>query len=512
MRHKPLLLHAVWVGLAVTLLTPWASVQGQNCAGGGAPRPDEGGIGGTGVVEQRPRDEGGIGGTGVRGQVESAEGGVVGSGVSARNQIGVIGTITGFASICVGELEIHYDASTPIEIDGIQTTVAALAVGQVVEVVASEIGKGPDAELRAQRIDSHHLVAGPISHLDPSTNTMTVLGQPVHVVASTRLEANAEAAPFALAEGGQVRVSGMRRADGVIIASRISPLEENAPVRVSGSVAKVDGNRFEVSGVPVRVEGSTAPALGGQVRVVGAWDGASLQAQLVEPLSRLPFAGRVERVEVEGFARRSSPDTVNVGGFEVHVPKQVGERGSSDLDSVGTRVRVQATLHERRLVAERIEPVREARPGAMERGPIVPGSTGGSQRQEPSRRQGAQAADNGGEKKRLEGSVRGSEGMGQDREGSTGETGGAARIAPAMERQAERRQGERPLAERPQVEAPPQIERPMAERPLSDRPQVERPPMERPQRPDLPQRPQPPALPERPPRPERPQAPEARPR
>src|SRR5262245_29210785 len=77
-------------------------VAANNCADGGRPRPDEGGVGGTGRQQMVPDDEGGIGGT----------------GVSARGDTGIIGTITGFASICVGGVEIRYAADTPVRVDG----------------------------------------------------------------------------------------------------------------------------------------------------------------------------------------------------------------------------------------------------------------------------------------------------------------------------------------------------------------------------------------------------------
>jgi hypothetical protein len=101
----------------------------------------EGGIGGTGA-----RAEGGIGGTGAR-----AEGGIGGTGARADGGVGgtgIVGTITGFASVCVNGLEVHYDANTPVTVDGRAAPAGELAIGQVVSAEAEVTQSG----LRARGI------------------------------------------------------------------------------------------------------------------------------------------------------------------------------------------------------------------------------------------------------------------------------------------------------------------------------------------------------------------------
>src|SRR3954466_4498615 len=83
---------------------------------------EAGGIGGTGA-----RAEGGIGGTGVQ-----AEGGIGGTGVIAGGELGLIGVITGFGSICVNGVEVHYDSTTPVTVNGQPGAADALALGQTV--------------------------------------------------------------------------------------------------------------------------------------------------------------------------------------------------------------------------------------------------------------------------------------------------------------------------------------------------------------------------------------------
>jgi len=124
--------------LLLCLATPAPSIAGSGCAGGGRPRPDEGGIGGTGLQAERPVDQGGIGGTGIVAQGTGDEGGIGGTGISGNVDTGIIGTVTGFGSICVGGVEIQYGADTPVRVDGQPATARQLAVGQIVETLPQE--------------------------------------------------------------------------------------------------------------------------------------------------------------------------------------------------------------------------------------------------------------------------------------------------------------------------------------------------------------------------------------
>ncbi len=83
---------------------------------------DDGGIGGTGIQERSSGiggtgsafKNGGIGGTGSA--IE--KGGIGGSGDKVKDGIGgtgILGVITGFGSICVNRLEVHYSKETPVK-------------------------------------------------------------------------------------------------------------------------------------------------------------------------------------------------------------------------------------------------------------------------------------------------------------------------------------------------------------------------------------------------------------
>ena len=138
-----------------------------NCADGGRPRPDEGGIGGTGACPSAPDDDG-------RHRRHRH--------LRLAGDTGIIGTITGFASICVGGVEIHYARRHAVEIDGQPATTAPLAVGQVVEVIAG----GTGSEVRAQQISVRHVVSGPVTRIDAERNEIDVIGQTVQLSPATR--------------------------------------------------------------------------------------------------------------------------------------------------------------------------------------------------------------------------------------------------------------------------------------------------------------------------------------
>src|ERR1700690_592414 len=80
----------------------------------GSPAADRG-IGGTGAPAAGPAiSDRGIGGT------------------------GIVGVVTGFGSVFVNGLEVAYAATTPVTVDGVPDTDAALRVGQLAAIVASD--------------------------------------------------------------------------------------------------------------------------------------------------------------------------------------------------------------------------------------------------------------------------------------------------------------------------------------------------------------------------------------
>lgn len=377
MTGRPLPPIALAIALAALLCgVGTAGTTANRCAGGGRLRPDEGGIGGTGARPVAPGDDDGIGGTGIQ----------------ARGETGLIGTITGFASICVAGAEVHYDADTPVRIDGRPATARDLAVGQVVELVAD----GSGAELHAREIAVRHIVAGPVTRADVERGEIAVVGQIVLLPPAPQPDG---AGAFRL--DTWVEVSGMRRGDGVVVASRVAPATPRDVVQLSGPLRAAGAGSLAIAGTTVEVAGESRPAPGDEVRVVGQWTGGAVRAETIDLLPRVPFDGRVSRVTIEGFASESAGGQLRVGAF----PVDVTPGGMPDpLRSPDARVRVEGRIQDRQVVIDRLEPmddlpVRPPRPGGDGRDRSGDGSDARGSRQEPpgapARQEGAPPDDAG---------------------------------------------------------------------------------------------------------------------
>ncbi|HEX6827783.1 MAG TPA: DUF5666 domain-containing protein [Burkholderiales bacterium] len=266
-----------------------AVAQGTGVGGTGAVA-ESAGIGGTGAVAQ----SGGIGGTG-----SVADGKGIGG-------TGIVGVVTGFGSVCVNGVEVQFDASTPIA----PSSVGPLAIGQVVAIEAG----GDGASLRARQITVLVAVSGPVSSAD--AGQLQVLGQSVRVLSST---VGAESAA-ALRPGEAVRVSGLRLANGEIVASRIDRAPREIEASLRGRVTEVAGERLSVQGVEIVPAGGVPRdiAPGREVAVSGKWDGARLVAGKLDLVPAAPFDGRVGRLTLQGFvAEAGAGRTLRVGDTDI---------------------------------------------------------------------------------------------------------------------------------------------------------------------------------------------------
>jgi len=376
LRNRRLLgrwLLAASLGAAVQCL-PSLAQAANVCAGGGLSHPVIGtGIGGTGA----PQSSGmggtgtpahgsgsGIGGTGNTAGNDSGLGGTGnvashGSGIGGTGDVagiggtGIVGTITGFGSICVNGVEIHYDTKTPTWMDGQPAAANSLAIGQVVSVDAQ--GAGP--QVRARTIQVLYAVTGPVTRVTPG-GRLQVLGQRVQLPAGPR-------ASMAVRPGDFVQVSGLRRADGVIVASRIHPAPRGR-ASVTGPVTALTPGHIRVYGTNIALGGSAAPAGLGAGRIVhvsGHVDaGGTLRADHVALQRGLPFGAGVQHLSIEGYIRNSrGHQLVNVGGTEVQISRTTHfASGRPDELKQDTRVRVSGRVGtDHRLHAERIEVERE---------------------------------------------------------------------------------------------------------------------------------------------------------
>ena len=182
------------------------------------------GLGGTGSPHETPGSlspapkSDGLGGTGRALQPEPRQAPKAANG-DGLGGTGIVGTITGFGSICVNGVRVQYDAATPVESQGRLVGAETLAIGQVVAVDAS--GNGP--EVKARSISVLYDVIGVITSVDMDKRRVSVMGQ---VVDLGQLRGGGAAG--GLAPGQFIKVSGLRRTDGAVAASFIARTPSDA--------------------------------------------------------------------------------------------------------------------------------------------------------------------------------------------------------------------------------------------------------------------------------------------
>ncbi|SMH52261.1 DUF5666 domain-containing protein [Azospirillum agricola] len=232
------------------------------CAGGGreAGLADRG-IGGTGIaVSDR-----GIGGT------------------------GIVGTVTAFGSVWVNGLRVDLPAGAVVRIEGRAVDTAAVRIGHL---VAMKAAAGGPTGLEARSLDVRYAVAGPVERLEGTT--ATVLGQ--------RIDAADAEGRDALRPGAWVAVSGLRRADGAIDASRVDGWSDAHGWLLRGRLDAVSPTALTVAGLTLSrtVTDAAPPPAGSMVRVAGPGAVPTL-ALSVAPDPFNPFGDSVDALSVETF-------------------------------------------------------------------------------------------------------------------------------------------------------------------------------------------------------------------
>ncbi|MBS4098938.1 MAG: hypothetical protein KGZ83_19110 [Sulfuricella sp.] len=301
---------------------------------GGTGVVNDGGTGGTGAT-----DEGGTGGTGIR-----AEGGTGGTGGT-----GIVGAITGFASICVNGLEVYFDAATAVTVNGEAGDIGRLAVGQLIALRADNSLKG----LVTRNVAVLHVLEGPVTEGLGESGAVRVMGRTVYAAAAT-LGGLSRLAD--LQAGNWVQVSGYRNAQGEVVATRIDLVEKRPAASAIGVLNRDRENGVALDGLPVSGM-AEIPSSDGEVLVRGAWNGKALVVERMQPDPSLPFAGQVERVVVEGLVLRAGDAHLRISGFDVRMEKNTAiSGGNRDELAEGRKVRITGRLESgRHLRAERIE-------------------------------------------------------------------------------------------------------------------------------------------------------------
>ena len=266
------------------------------------PATVEGGIGGTGV---QPEDDGrGIGGTGVLADDGRGIGGT-----------GIVGTITGFGSIFVNGYRIETPAGLPVSFKDQRLGPESLRLGQVVEVEAAGEGDRLVARSIAVRLEA----GGPLQAIELAGSRVRLLGQVVEVPPGTVVE-GAPGGLQGLRLGQHVEVSGLRREDGTIEASRIEATTRPEPARLRGTIAALDESGLIVDGQRVELPAGVRTAglaVGRRVSVVGELRNGRLLARKLKVASARPFDGRVRRLSIEGYLRARQAGGLALGRLAI---------------------------------------------------------------------------------------------------------------------------------------------------------------------------------------------------
>lgn len=233
------------------------------------------------------------------------------AGIDARGTpVSIVskGTITGFGSIIVNG--VRFDtANAAIDVDGNPGTQSNLKVGHVVVVRGTMNDDGTDAV--ADAVSFGDLVEGPISAIDTTAGTITVLGQLIVIDDDTSFDDDISPASIdGFNINDTVEVSGFLLADDSISATRIERKSAGSEFEVTGHVSNLTATTFQINDLTVDFSAAQlddfpagSPENEQRVEVKGnkLGDSDELLATRVEFKGDELEAGDGDQVEVEGF-------------------------------------------------------------------------------------------------------------------------------------------------------------------------------------------------------------------
>jgi len=307
------------------------------------------GAGGTGL--QASEETGtGTGGTGFGGDDDSGTG---------TGGTGIFGVVTGFGSVCVNGHEVDYDARTLIRQDGKSATISDLAVGQTVRIQTSRA-----RPLVATHIDVENALAGPIDRVDLNSRRVWIMDQSVELRRGAIVfdrTTGKRTSLERLRSGSFLSVSGLRRADGVVSATRLDQRAASERAIVTAVVrdlgqgtAYVGDTRATFATVGDSSERSPETNHDGQrLRVSGRWNAKTRTLEATRLDDARPFEKQTRRVSIQGFTAPSHADAdFRLAGTAVEVRRSGADMPELNIDAL---VRIEGKIDDRGwLQADRI--------------------------------------------------------------------------------------------------------------------------------------------------------------
>ena len=172
------------------------------------------------------------------------------------------GPITAFGSVFVNGVE-YIDSNAQILIDHQPGTEAQLHAEQVVVIKGSVNADGVTGTATEVTFDGD--VRGPVTQIDPTTNTLVVLGQTVRITGSTLFDDSLQPGDLtSLQTGSLVEVSGFANGAGDIVATRVDLESAGSNLQVKGSIDSLNtaAHTFRINALTVDYSASsTMPAL-----------------------------------------------------------------------------------------------------------------------------------------------------------------------------------------------------------------------------------------------------------
>ncbi len=283
----------------------------------------------------------------------------------------IVGVIQRFGSIYVNGERISYAPDVPVRIDGEPVSAKALRIGHVTRVLALRQANGT---LTTRGIDAVSEVIGPIETV--RTGEMVVLGQKV-------IWAGRESWRR---PGTSVAVFGLRRTDGVIVASLVEKRRDTA-TRVAGLLER-DRDGLRVGGL--RLQGMDAALIGRRVQIEGHAAQGVMQVTRAKPDDFSDLSG-ANRLLIEAYVRRVGSGLQLGSGYVAHDASRFQPTTGGDMRAV-----VSAVFDASRgLQVESIQSVGKF-PGASMEGPGAPGRGPGSPAGAPQHGPGGAGAPGGG--------------------------------------------------------------------------------------------------------------------